>query len=77
MSRSEGVVRATETAPDSLTWVDLPEERMLDLDGELVGGCSLGPDDVLLIGRNGGPAFLASELARLEHLANLARTIAG
>jgi hypothetical protein len=75
--RSGGVVRATETAPDSLGWVDLPDERVLDLDGELVGGCSLGPDDVLLIGRNGGPAFLASEIARLEHLASLARTIAG
>ena len=75
--RSSGVVRATETAPDSLGWVDVPAERMLERDGDLLAGCPLGPDDAVLIGRHGGPAFLASELARLEHLANLARTIAG
>ena len=71
-----GVLRATETAPDSLGWVDLPGDRMLERDGDLIAGCPLGPDEVVLIGRHGGPAFLASELARLEHLANLARTIA-
>jgi hypothetical protein len=75
--RSSGVVRATETAPDSLGWVDVPAERMLERDGDLLAGCLLGPDDAVLIGRHGGPAFLASELARLEHLVNLARTIAG
>ncbi len=77
MHRSSGVVRATETAPDSLGWVDVPAERMLERDGDLLAGCPLGPDDAVLIGRHGGPAFLASELARLEHLVNLARTIAG
>jgi hypothetical protein len=55
----------------------MPTERMLERDGDLLAGCPLGPDDAVLIGRHGGPAFLASELARLEHLANLARTIAG
>ncbi len=77
LHRSRGVVRATETAPDSLGWVDLPTERKLERDGDLLAGCPLGPDDAVLIGRHGGPAFLASELARLEHLVNLARTIAG
>ncbi len=75
--RSDGVLRATETAPDSLGWVELPEERMIELDGDLLAGCLLGADDAVVIGRHGGPAFLASELARLEHLSNLARTIAG
>ena len=32
-------------------------------------------DDVVLIGRRGGPEFLDSELARLEHLLGLAITI--
>ena len=45
-------------------------------DEDLVVACPLGPDEVLLIGRRGGPEFLDSELARLEHLANLARSIA-
>ncbi|HEX6150319.1 ACT domain-containing protein [Nocardioides sp.] len=77
MHRTGGIVRATEAAPSSLAWVDLPEERMLELDGNLVTGCALGADEAVLIGRHGGPAFLASEQARLEHLTNLARTIAG
>lgn len=34
-------------------------------------------DDLVLIGRRGGPEFLDSELARLEHLLGLAITISG
>ena len=33
-------------------------------------------DDVVPMGRRGGPEFLDSELARLEHLLGLATTIA-
>ena len=33
------------------------------------------PAQTLVVGRNGGPEFLASELARLGHLAGLAATI--
>lgn len=36
----------------------------------------LGPRKALVLGRSGGPAILDSELARLGHLAALARTIA-
>jgi hypothetical protein len=32
-------------------------------------------DDVVVMGRRGGPEFLDSELARVGHLLGLARTI--
>ena len=52
--------------------ISLSSASLSDTDGE---ADPLG-DDVLLIGRRGGPAFLASELARVEHLARLALSIA-
>ena len=75
--RDRGVVQATEAAPDGLTWTEVAEPGQVEgPDEDLVVACPLGPDEVLLIGRRGGPEFLDSELARLEHLANLARSIA-
>ena len=79
--RTAGITKATEAAPDDLPFVGLPEPAQLDESvddpgSDLVVGCPLGPDEVLLIGRRGGPEFLASELARLEHLAHLAQSIA-
>ena len=57
--------------------MELSEPEQVDDQGaDLVVACPLGTDEVLLIGRRGGPAFLDSELARLAHLANLARSIA-
>jgi hypothetical protein len=75
--RERGVLRATEASPDGLTWTEVSEPGLVEgPDDDLVIACPLGPDEVLLIGRRGGPEFLDSELARLEHLANLARSIA-
>ena len=75
--RTSGVRRATETAPDELVFVELDEPAQVDdQDHDMVVACPLGADEILLIGRRGGPAFLDSELARLEHLSNLARSIA-
>ncbi|HYH35084.1 MAG TPA: ACT domain-containing protein [Nocardioides sp.] len=77
LHRHRGVVKATEVAPEGLVWHDLAEPQHVEgPDEDLVVGCALGPDDVVLIGRRGGPEFLDSELARLEHLVNLARSIA-
>ena len=77
IDRSSGVRRATEAAPSDLEFVELSDPKQVDDQGaDLVVACPLGTDEVLLIGRRGGPAFLDSELARLAHLANLARSIA-
>ena len=75
--RERGVLKATEAAPDGLRWHDVTAPRpVVGPDEDLVVGCAVGEDEVVLIGRRGGPEFLDSELARLEHLVNLARSIA-
>jgi len=74
--RERGVLQATEAAPDGLAWAEIAEPGLVEgPDEDLVVACHLGPDELLLIGRRGGPEFLHSELARFEHLANLARSI--
>jgi hypothetical protein len=74
--RERGVVRATEAAPDGLVWHQVTRPGLVEgPDEDLVVACPLGSDEVLLIGRRGGPEFLDSELARLQHLAHLAVSI--
>lgn len=66
--------------PEDIRWpekldrgqhIEVPE-RLGDL---LVAGCALGPDEMVVVGRRGGPAILDSELARMGHLAALAESI--
>ncbi len=77
VNRDSGRLRATEAAPDKISWLDIERPALIAQDDDdLVVACPLGADDQVFIGRRGGPAFLDSELARLEHLANLARSIA-
>ena len=76
VNRVHGVVRATEVAPSGLVWHDVARPQLVEgPDEDLVVACPLGEDETLLIGRRGGPDFLGSELARLEHLARLAVSI--
>jgi hypothetical protein len=74
------VVRATNAAPTDLAWASLPRAGRLPLDpadeATLRCGAPLGADDVVVLGRRGGPDFLDSELARLGHLVSLAASIA-
>lgn len=77
LDRTDGVVRASGAAPVDVVWVDVIEpETLSGPDEDLVVACPMGADEVMLIGRRGGPEFLASEMARLHHLVNLARSIA-
>jgi hypothetical protein len=80
-------VHATSAAPDlgddQSVWVPLDRAASLEvlpewgqLTGNVVAGASLGEDDIVVIGRRGGPAILDSEVARLAHLAALAVSIA-
>jgi hypothetical protein len=69
------IVRATEAAPSTMPW--RPRSRPGRSDGDAameLCGAPLG-DDVIVLGRRGGPEFLDSELARLGHLLGLAATI--
>lgn len=69
------VVRATEAAPATVSWAVLDRPTRLADDGQtLLCGAPLD-GDVIVLGRQGGPAFLDSELARVGHLLGLARTI--
>lgn len=82
------VVHRTSAAPDSITgapgWFPLVQAARLDLpsdwrhlDSTLVAGAPLhNGHDIVVFGRRGGPAVLDSELARLQHLAALAVSIA-
>lgn len=79
-------VHATSAAPDlgdeQAAWFPLERAARLTVDPEwtqlsdnAVVGAPLGADQIVVIGRRGGPEVLTSEVARLAHLAALALTI--
>ena len=82
------VLHGTSAAPDLITelpdWfprihaarLPLPADWQ-HLESTLIAGAPLAdPDEIVVFGRRGGPDVLDSELARLEHLAALAVSIA-
>jgi len=69
------VVHATDASPEDFTITSVPAPTRLPGDEVYVECAAPFDDDVLLMGRRGGPEFLDSELARLEHLVGLALTI--
>ena len=80
-------VHSTSAAPDlgkdTGGWLTLDravrlpaEELWPQLDDTEVAGAPLDADEIVVIGRRGGPAILDSELFRVGHLAALAVTIA-
>ena len=79
-------VHATSAAPDlgdeQAAWFPLGRAARLPVEPEWtqlhdnsVVGAPLGPEEMVVIGRRGGPEVLDSEVARLAHLAALALTI--
>ncbi len=79
--RADGVVHATNAAPEELTFLDLDRATRIDppeeSDVTLYAAARLGGNEIVVVGRRGGPEFLDSELARLGHLSGLAVTISG
>ena len=80
------VLHATSAAPDlgdeQTGWFPLARATRLDvashweqLSDNLVAGVPVEEDEVVVIGRRGGPEILDSELMRLAHLTALALTI--
>jgi hypothetical protein len=69
------VVHATDAAPTEFSFDPITGPIRLPGDEIYVEAAAPFGDDVVLIGRRGGPEFLDSELARLEHLVGLAITI--
>jgi hypothetical protein len=79
--RAKGVVHGTSAAPDEFDFVDLerPSRLEAETDGDvtLYAAARLDGNQIVVIGRRGGPEFVDSEIARLGHLSGLAVTIAG
>ncbi|MCM0620613.1 amino acid-binding protein [Nocardioides bruguierae] len=79
VNRVDGIVTHTEAAPSDLPFLDIVgTERLEPEEGspDVVIAARLGGNDIVVVGRRGGPAFLDSELARVGHLAGLAVSIA-
>ena len=74
---AEGVeiIRATDAAPPSIEPLVVSAPRRLPDHATNVECAAPLGDDVVVMGRRGGPEFLDSELARLQHLLGLAITI--
>jgi hypothetical protein len=72
------VVLATTAAPAELPWTDVTEPAAVSDDSATLGCVvPLSTDEILVMGRAGGPAFLDSEVARIRHLVGLAQSIEG
>ena len=69
------VVHATDAAPSEFDLGSISSPTRLPGDEVYVECAAPFAGDVVLMGRRGGPEFLDSELARLEHLLGLAITI--
>lgn len=69
------VVRATEAAPTEIVIPQITVPTRLAVHETYVECAAPFGDDVVMMGRRGGPEFLDSELARLQHLLGLATTI--
>ncbi|BBH17582.1 hypothetical protein Back2_18690 [Nocardioides baekrokdamisoli] len=78
VQRSHGIVSRTDGAPETLEFPEVERaERLPELDDALRAAVRVDGNEVVIIGRRGGPEFLDSELARLSHLVSLASSIAG
>ncbi len=73
------VEMATGAAPQDIAWADLRAAQRIAASGDdgvtLHCAAPLGDDGLVVLGRDGGPEFLDSELARLGHLVALAASI--
>ena len=77
--RSDGVVHASEAAPEKVPWVPVDgATTRLEVEDEDNLACAtrIDDDEIVVMARRGGPEFLDSELARLGHLTGLALSIA-
>jgi hypothetical protein len=77
--RAQGVIQRTGGAPTSMPFVELDSAARLDVDGDevnLYAGTRIDGNELIVIGRRGGPEFVDAELARFGHLVSLAASLA-
>ena len=77
VGQDAGVLHSTGGAPEHVPWAKVDGAHRLEVDDEvnLFAAAQLDGDEIVVIGRRGGPDYLDSELARLGHLAALAMSI--
>lgn len=78
--RAQGIVFATGAAPGELDFIEIEgRAERLEAEGDdvtIYAAARISGNEIVVLGRRGGPDFLDSELARVGHLAGLAATIA-
>lgn len=77
--RLHGVTQRTGGAPPDLPFVELEAAARVDLEGDevnLYAGARIDGNELIVIGRRGGPEFVDAELARFGHLVSLAASLA-
>lgn len=76
--RGKGIVYGTNAAPDALEFTEIERPTRIDApadDVTLYAAARLDGNEIVVIGRRGGPDFVDSEIARLGHLTGLAMSI--
>lgn len=77
--RAKGVVYGTSAAPEEFEFVEIESPTRLEAPEDevtLFAASRLDGNEIVVIGRRGGPDYADSEIARLGHLCGLAVTIA-
>jgi len=76
--RAKGVVHGTTAAPSDLPFTEIEGATRIEDDDEvtLYAAARLDGNEIIVVGRRGGPDFVDSEIARLGHLTGLAHSIA-
>lgn len=71
------VVKATGAAPRDIAWTETKHAVRLPTSDHVTLYCvaPLDAEEIVVLGRDGGPEFLDSEVARLGHLVALAASI--
>ena len=71
--------RLLGAAPTDLPFVEIERASALEVpddDVTLLAGARIDGNEIVVVGRRGGPEFVDSELARLGHLVGLAASLA-
>ena len=79
VNRVKGITYGTAAAPETMAFIEVERAERIEIEGDdvnLYAAAHLSGNDIVVIGRRGGPEFLDSELARLGHLVGLAMSIA-
>jgi hypothetical protein len=77
--RLHGVTQRTGAAPEELPFLELDTASRIEVEGDevnLYAGARIDGNEMVVLGRRGGPEFVDSELARLGHLVSLAASLA-